>query len=138
MKKGIKHYDIERIVRNAETLSNPQIYECFLYECEDPDGFAEIEDEITELANLLPNGLSVLDLPNMICGNSKTKVYGKATCAATNGHLVLNRNNPNSVAFDNTDVAKAAGYRPCAKCMKEDYLRWKKERGSKSGKDSNN
>lgn len=125
MKKEIKHFDIEQIVRNAETLSNPQIYECFLYECEDPEGFAEIEDEISELVTLLPDNISILDLPNMICGNKKTKIFGRATCSATGGHLLLDSDNPYSVIFDNIDAAKAVGYRPCSKCMKDDYLKWK-------------
>lgn len=136
MRNKRKHYDIERIVHNAETLSDPQVYESFLYECEDPEGFAEIENEITELSEILPAGISVLDLPSTICGNRKTKVYGKATCVATNGHLILNSDNPYGEIFDSIHEAEAAGYRPCSKCMKDDYLKWKKEGGAESGKDS--
>ncbi len=120
-----KHYDIERIVQNAELLSVPEIYESFLYECEDPDGFHEVEEEIDEFAGLLPEGLSILDLPKTICGNKRTKIFGKATCSATNGHLVLNSTLSDSMVFESKEEAISLGYRPCARCMPKDYAKWR-------------
>lgn len=121
-----KHYDIGRIVQNAVLLSDPQIYENFLYETDDPEGFEQIEGEIEELSEMLPEGIGVLDLPEMICGNMKTKVYGKATCSSTNGHLILNNKTMNRVIFHSEAEAIAAGYRPCAICFPEAYDKWKK------------
>lgn len=128
MSRNKKHFDIDRIVRNAEMLSIPEIYENFLYECEDPDGFHEVEEEIEEVVGLLPENTSILDLPKIICGNRKTKVYGKATCSATNGHSMLNGALPDCIVFQSKNEAARSGYRPCAKCMQEEYLKWKASR----------
>ena len=126
-----KHFDIERIIKNTQILSIPEVYECFLYECEDPDGFQEIESEIEEFAELLPDGISILDLPNKFSGNKRTKVFGKASCSATNGHLILNKNAKDRQIFDNADEAEALGFRPCAKCMNEAYIKWKQKQINK-------
>ena len=121
----IKHYDIERIVQNAQLLSIPEIYENFLYECEDPDGFHEVEEEINEFVDLLPEGISILDLPKTICGNKRTKVYGKATCSSTNGHSILNSTLTGCMLFKSVDEATGLGYRPCARCFPKEYAEWK-------------
>lgn len=121
-----KHYDIGRIVRNAETLSDPQMYECFIYDCEDPKGFADVESEIEEIENLLPEGIGILDLPKLFSGNKHTKIFGKATCSSTIGHQILLGNNTNRVLFHSENEALKSGFRPCAKCMPEQYEKWKK------------
>ena len=36
------------------------------------------------------------------------------------GYYISNR-----VFFENEDTAIAAGYRPCAKCMPDEYTKWK-------------
>jgi hypothetical protein len=125
MSSNKKHFDIERIVHNAELLSIPEIYDNFLYECEDPDGFHEVEEEIDELGGLLPEDISILDLPKIICGNKRTRVYGKAICSATNGHSIINSSLPVCVVFQSEDEAIRLGYRPCAKCMQQEYAKWK-------------
>ena len=119
------HYDINRIVQNAKLLSDPQIYECFVYDCEDSEGLEEIESEINELANLLPSGISVLDLPKTLCGNRKTKIYGTAVCSATNGHSILDNGSSSRVILKSEKEAQELGLRPCAKCKPEEYAKWK-------------
>ena len=117
-----RRFDFDRIIRNVQTLSIPEVYECFLYECEDPDGFYEIENEIEELADLLPKGIGILDLPNTFSGNKRTKVFGIASCSASNGHQILE---PDGLIFDNVDEAISLGFRPCARCMPTEYAKWK-------------
>lgn len=60
-----------------------------------------------------------------IGGHKKLKIYGRLDCPSAlrqinNGKYIQNR-----VFFINEETAIAAGYRPCAVCMKEKYLIWK-------------
>ena len=119
-----KHYDIDRIVRNAELLNDSQICESFMYGCDDLDALDQIETEIDELEALLPDGVNVLDLPNMFCGSNKTKVFGKATCSATNGHSIVNLDYRSGHIFESKDEAIKLGFRPCARCMRKEYAEW--------------
>ena len=59
-------------------------------------------------------------------GHRKTHIYGRMTCSAalraiSHGGYVANR-----VFFLDEETAKTAGYRPCAVCMHDEYLAWKK------------
>ena len=129
-----KHYDIERIIHNAEILSIPEAYECFIYECDDPDGFHEIEAELCEFASILPEGINILDLPNVLSGNKQTKVFGKGSCSSTNGHLIVNKDDSKRILFENEKAALSSGFRPCAKCLPEVYKEWKKRKEPKNDK----
>lgn len=53
-------------------------------------------------------------------GNRPAKIYGMLSCASGKRMKVANR-----VFFQNEAEAIAAGYRPCAHCMREKYLKWK-------------
>ncbi|WP_019415804.1 Ada metal-binding domain-containing protein [Paenisporosarcina sp. TG20] len=58
-------------------------------------------------------------------GNKKLKIYGKLNCKSAlsyieKGHYITNR-----VFFKDETTAIDAGYRPCGKCMKEEYDVWK-------------
>ena len=53
-------------------------------------------------------------------GYSPGKIYGKLSCASGKRMKVENR-----VFFKNEAEAIAAGYRPCAHCMRREYLKWK-------------
>jgi len=48
------------------------------------------------------------------------KIYGTLSCASGKKMKVKNR-----VFFHNEEEAIAAGYRPCAHCMREKYSEWK-------------
>ena len=66
--------------------------------------------------------------PGTLGGNRKLKIYGKLDCPSAKrwilkGHYVKNR-----VFFPDEETAIAAGYRPCAVCMKEEYKVWKKKK----------
>lgn len=123
-----KHYDINRIVWNAKLLRDPQIYECFVCDCEDQEELEEIESEIDKLVNLLPSGIGVLDLPQTLCGNRKTRIYGTAVCSATSGHSILNNRSSSRVILKSEKEAQELGFRPCAKCMPKEYAKWMRDK----------
>jgi methylphosphotriester-DNA--protein-cysteine methyltransferase len=58
-------------------------------------------------------------------GHRKTRIYGRLDCpsalrAIERGGYVEHR-----VFFVDEAAAIAAGYRPCARCMPDEYRRWK-------------
>ncbi len=55
-------------------------------------------------------------------GNKKLKIYGCLDCRAGKRMKVENR-----VFFENETRAINAGYRPCAVCMRKEYLLWKRK-----------
>ena len=59
---------------------------------------------------------------NEICfgANGKLKIYGKLDCKSGTSMKRVNR-----LFFISENEAKAAGFRPCGQCMKNEYLIWK-------------
>ena len=55
-----------------------------------------------------------------VAGNSNLKIYGTLQCSSGKRMKTENR-----VFFENADEAVKCGYRPCAKCLIEEYLYWK-------------
>jgi methylphosphotriester-DNA--protein-cysteine methyltransferase len=58
-------------------------------------------------------------------GHRKTRIYGRLDCpsalrAIERGGYVAQR-----VFFADEAAAIAAGYRPCARCMPDEYRRWR-------------
>ncbi len=58
-------------------------------------------------------------------GHKKDKIYGTLDCAGAKmwiekGHYVKQR-----VFFADENTAIAAGFRPCARCLKQKYQEWK-------------
>jgi hypothetical protein len=58
-------------------------------------------------------------------GHRRTRVYGRLDCptalrAIARGGYVAHR-----VFFADEDTARAAGYRPCAVCLRETYRAWR-------------
>ena len=65
------------------------------------------------------------DTPGSLGGHRRNRVYGRLDCAGAlrwiaKGHYVTHR-----VFFADEKTAVAAGYRPCARCMPEEYRAWK-------------
>ena len=63
--------------------------------------------------------------PGTIGGHRATRIYGRLDCpsalrAIANGGYVRHR-----VFFADEAIAVAAGYRPCARCMPEQYREWR-------------
>jgi hypothetical protein len=66
--------------------------------------------------------------PGTLGGHRKNKLYGRLDCPSAlrwlaKGHIVKHR-----VFFADEATAIAAGYRPCAVCMPNEYRRWKASR----------
>jgi methylphosphotriester-DNA--protein-cysteine methyltransferase len=53
-------------------------------------------------------------------GNSQLKIYGTLNCSSGKGMKKENR-----VFFRTEMEAIECGFRPCAHCMREHYLKWK-------------
>ena len=58
-------------------------------------------------------------------GNKKLLIYGRLNCKSGKRMKMENR-----VFFDSEREALECGFRPCAHCMREAYLRWKSIQGS--------
>ena len=58
-------------------------------------------------------------------GNSRDKIYGRLDCPAANKFVELGTYQRVRVFFKDEATAIAAGYRPCGRCMREKYKRWK-------------
>src|SRR3954447_26588110 len=71
-------------------------------------------------------------VPGELGGHRRNRVYGRLDCPSAlrwlaKGHIVKQR-----VFFADEATAIAAGYRPCAVCMREEYRRWKAATGGVS------
>lgn len=64
-------------------------------------------------------------------GNSQSKIYGRLDCPSANRYIAKGQYIKHRVFFADEETAIAAGYRPCAVCMKEKYLLWKNSQKSK-------
>ena len=67
----------------------------------------------------------VSPIPGTLGGHRKSRIYGRLDCpgalrAIARGGYVTNR-----VFFADADTARAAGYRPCAVCLPDEYRIWK-------------
>jgi len=63
--------------------------------------------------------------PGTLGGHRKTRIYGRLDCpsalrAIARGGYVAHR-----VFFSDHSTARAAGYRPCAVCLPDQYRAWK-------------
>lgn len=72
------------------------------------------------------NGKNYLShIPGTIGGNKKLKIYGKLDCPNALIWIKKGYYTENRVFFENIEVAKLNNYRPCAKCMKKEFILWK-------------
>ncbi len=67
------------------------------------------------------------ETPGTLGGNKRLKIYGRLDCHSAlrwieKGYYIANR-----VFFKDQETAIKAGYRPCAVCMKKEYLEWKEK-----------
>ena len=65
------------------------------------------------------------ETPGTLGGHRRNRIYGRLDCAGARrwiakGHYVKQR-----VFFADEPAAIAAGYRPCASCMPDEYRAWK-------------
>ena len=72
------------------------------------------------------NGKEYLSsIPGTLGGNKKLKIYGRLDCPSAKKWIEKGYYISNRVFFENEDIAIAAGYRPCAMCMPNEYEKWK-------------
>jgi methylphosphotriester-DNA--protein-cysteine methyltransferase len=68
--------------------------------------------------------------PGALGGHRRTRVYGRLDCRAALRAIARGGYVPNRVFFRNEAAARAAGYRPCAVCMPEQYAAWQAGRAA--------
>lgn len=68
------------------------------------------------------------DKPGTLGGNKKLKIYGTLDCSSAKRWIAKGKYIQHRVFFESEQIAIAAGYRPCAICMKEKYKKWKNSR----------
>jgi methylphosphotriester-DNA--protein-cysteine methyltransferase len=64
------------------------------------------------------------NIPGVLGGNSKAKIYGKLDCSAANSALSKGYAD-HRVFFASENDAIEARYRPCGRCMRPQYNAWK-------------
>lgn len=62
--------------------------------------------------------------PGTLGGNSTLRIYGRLDCARAIAALPLGYAR-HRVFFADEESAIRAGYRPCARCLPEQYVLWK-------------
>lgn len=73
-----------------------------------------------------PDGLIYQSpFPGALGGYRKNRIYGRLDCPSANAALRKGGYAKHRVFFASEEDAIHAGYRPCGKCMREDYKKWK-------------
>ncbi len=67
------------------------------------------------------------DTPGAFGAHRKLKIYGRLDCPSALRYIAKGEYVQHRVFFADEETAIAAGYRPCARCMKEAYMKWKAE-----------
>jgi methylphosphotriester-DNA--protein-cysteine methyltransferase len=66
--------------------------------------------------------------PGTVGGNKRLRIYGRLDCPSALYYIKQGLYIENRVFFLDTNTAKKAGYRPCAKCLPQEYKKWKNEK----------
>jgi len=64
-------------------------------------------------------------VPGKFGGHSGRRIYGRLDCPAALRAIAKGGYVTKRVFFSDETAAIAAGYRPCARCMPEQYKQWK-------------
>ncbi|HYI60614.1 MAG TPA: Ada metal-binding domain-containing protein [Acidimicrobiales bacterium] len=67
--------------------------------------------------------------PGTLGGHRRSRIYGRLDCPSALRALARGGYVADRVFFADEDTAVAAGYRPCAVCLRPAYDRWKAEPG---------
>jgi methylphosphotriester-DNA--protein-cysteine methyltransferase len=62
-------------------------------------------------------------VPGTVGGHRRTRVYGRLDCPSAQRWIARGRYVAHRVFFADEATAVAAGYRPCAVCLPEEYRR---------------
>jgi len=66
--------------------------------------------------------------PGRLGGHRRSKLYGRLDCPSALRALAAGGYAAHRVFFADTLTAVAAGYRPCAVCLPQEYREWKTRR----------
>ncbi len=70
--------------------------------------------------------ITTSETPGAFGGHRKRRIYGRMDCKAARRALHMGGSYAQQrVFFKDEATARAAGYRPCATCMPEEYKAWK-------------
>lgn len=69
----------------------------------------------------------VSDTKGVLGGHQRLKIYGRLDCPSALRWLKKGKYRAHRVFFASESDARAAGYRPCAVCMREEYELWKRK-----------
>ena len=70
-------------------------------------------------------------MPGTLGGHRQGRLYGRLDCPAALRAIARGGYVKDRVFIANEQTAVAAGYRPCAVCLPEEYARWKARRDSR-------
>ena len=65
--------------------------------------------------------------PGTLGGHRKLKIYGRLDCPSAARYIAKGQYVQYRVFFADEQTAIEAGYRPCARCMPEEYRKWKQK-----------
>ncbi len=74
--------------------------------------------------------------PGTLGGHKGLKIYGRLDCPSALRYIAKGQYVKYRVFFKDEATAIAAGYRPCAMCMKEEYKRWKEKQKQAATEDA--
>jgi methylphosphotriester-DNA--protein-cysteine methyltransferase len=66
--------------------------------------------------------------PGSLGGHRRSRIYGRLDCRAALQAIARGGYVQHRVFFLDEATAVAAGYRPCAVCLPQEYAAWKNER----------
>lgn len=64
-------------------------------------------------------------VPGTLGGHRTTRIYGRLDCPSARRAIARGGYVKERVFFLDEATAQAAGYRPCARCLREAYRQWK-------------
>jgi len=65
------------------------------------------------------------NIPGQLGGHKQLKIYGRLDCPSAARYIAKGQYVKHRVFFKDEETAIAAGYRPCSRCMPEEYRKWK-------------
>lgn len=64
-------------------------------------------------------------VPGTLGGNSRARIYGRLDCGSALAALRKGGYAEHRVFFVDAQAARAAGFRPCGTCLRDEYREWK-------------
>jgi len=65
------------------------------------------------------------DVKGTLGGHKRQRLYGRLDCATALRYVAAGTYAKNRVFFADEATAIAAGYRPCARCMPQQFAQWR-------------